>query len=85
LLLEGLVVFAADVGFSVDLVVDFSPPFSADEVFPAGVEVPFVDEARGRLGRSTEDGAGVETREGSLEENMRVRRFLTEDLSGGFK
>lgn len=62
-----------------------SLPFSVDDVFPAGEEVPFVELARGRLGRSMVEGAGVGTLDVSLDENMRVRRFLTEVLSVGFR
>jgi hypothetical protein len=69
--------------FSAGFCTGLSLPFSVDGVFPAGVEVPFVELARGRLGRSMVEGAGVGTLDVSLDENMRVRRFLTEVV--GFK
>jgi hypothetical protein len=70
--LAGVVVLS--VGFCTGL----SLPFSVDEVFPAGVEVPFVEEARGRVGKSVVEGAGVGSLDVSLDENMRVRRFFTD-------
>lgn len=69
---------AGVVALSVGLCEALSLPFSVDEVFAAGVELPFVEEARGRLGKSTVEGAGVGTLDVSLDENMRVRRFFTE-------
>lgn len=75
--------FPGVVAFSTGFCTALSLPFSVDGDFPAGVEVPFVELARGRLGRSRVEGAGVGTLEVSLDENMRVRRFLTEVV--GFK
>lgn len=63
---------------SVGFCTGLSLPFSVDEVFPAGVEVPFVEEARGRVGKSIVEGAGVGSLDVSLDENMRVRRVFTD-------
>lgn len=77
-----LVVFGVT-DLSVALAAGFSS-FSEDALRGTGVEVPFRDEALGRLARSV-DGVDEGLSRVSFEENMRVRRSLTEDLSGGFR
>lgn len=68
---------------SVGLAAGFSS-FSEEALRGTGVEEPFVEGALGLVGVSVEGGVEGVSR-ASFNENMRVRRFLTEDFSGTFK